>query len=212
MRLAAESPAPVRASGRLAARAARRSPLRADRAAGHRDSARLGGGRLRCRLCSLRARSFRSEARACSRRVPSGGWSARPAVRLTGHARRLSRAPRGTPHHARRAARCGCAVCSTRATSSAFLLSAYARRLGGRRCASRSGRQAAGVPGARGWRAGKRTAGRHDHPRSLSLPARKLRARREQTRSRMTPAATAAKSRYADGRPGAGEDTPNRRR
>ena len=37
-----------------------------------------------------------------------------------------------------------------------------ARRLGGRRRASRSGRQAAGVPGAPVWRAGTRTAGRHD--------------------------------------------------
>jgi hypothetical protein len=144
------------------ARRAAKSPARRPRC----GAPRLRATRRRAAaalLRFLRARSFRSEARAhpvvC---LPADGVLG-PPYRLNGHARRLSRAPRGTPHHGRRAARGGGDVHSAWQLAR-FLLLAYARRLGGRRCASRRGRQAAGVPGAPGWRAGKRPAGRHAPP------------------------------------------------
>ncbi len=80
-----------------------------------------------------------------------------------------------------------------------------ARRLGGRRRASRSGRPAAGVPGAPGWRAGH-AIGRKARPTSPCRYQPESCAPAGNNLSRMTPAATAAKSRHADGRPGAGED------
>jgi len=79
-----------------------------------------------------------------------------------------------------------------------------ARRLGGRRRASRSGRPAAGVPGAPGWRAGH-AIGRKARPTSPCRYQPESCAPAGNNLSRMTPAATAAKSRHADGRPGAGE-------
>jgi hypothetical protein len=183
------------------------SHLRANRAAGHRDSARLGGGRL-CGRLFLRACSFRSKLCACSGSVPAGRWCARPAARPTGHARRLSRAPRGTPHHGRRAARRGRSTSPTQAPCAGFGApsprGAWAdggvpRAAGVRRRACQA--RESGGPGSE-WPEGTTPSSGCCQPESRR-PARS-------TRSRMTPAATAAKSRYADGRSGAGEDAAAR--
>jgi hypothetical protein len=198
---------------------ATRNRLRANRAAGHRDSARLGGGRplpsrASCGPAAFGARSARTRA-AC---LPADGWLG-PPYSSNGHARRLSRAPRGTPHHGRRAVPCGCAFVSARPSSrrirafrpdirhrrfGACQSRPHARRLGGWWGASRSERQAAGVPLARGRRAGLA------QPRATAVGAAKARlrdllARRE--RSALNDDRRDGRGgRYPAARSGAGDD------
>ena len=103
-----------------------------------------------------------------------GFWNATPAARR--------RAARGTPQRVRRAARCGCAFVRARPSSgdiAAFRWDVqaqrqracpsrpHARRLGGWWGASRSDRQAAGVPVAQGRRA------RWAQPRGTAVGAAK---------------------------------------
>ena len=114
-----------------------------------------------------------------------GFWNATPAARR--------RAPRGTPQRVRRAAPCGCAFASKWLTSGDIAAirwddqaqrqracppRPHARRLGGRWGASRSARQAAGVPGARGRRA-KWVQPQGNQVQVVTTTLRNLQARRE---------------------------------
>jgi len=112
-------------------------------------------------------------------------WNATPAARR--------RAPRGTPQRGRRAERCGGVFASGWLTSGDIAASRWdiraqrqgacpprphARRLGGRWGASRSARQAAGVPGARGRRA-EWVQPQGNQVQIVTTTLRNLQARRE---------------------------------